>query len=227
LGSIIDTAVRMWEEIQKLVADGKAHRPESLILSPHSFIREPLTKEEYERMLSQSISLRSQQAKVAQEQSAKAKEEIAALVHDGKFQEIIALTATTGPKGILSSDNVWQILWAIRAVKEAKTKNAHETLVQELAKLPHIPAMFQREIVDALAAIHDDAVHGNLSTHTWDEGIAIIEWWLAHPKLEDIQSENSEKDATPPRDGEPVPPAEGGTSPPTEGTSPPPGSGNP
>jgi predicted solute-binding protein len=343
-----DTAVRMWAEIQKLVADGKAHRPESLIISSHSGMREPLTKEEYERMLSQSISLRSQQAKVAQEQSAKAKEEIAALVHDGKFQEIIALTATTGPKGILSSDNMWQVLWAIRAVKNAKTKEAHETLVQELAKLPHIPAMFQREIVDALAAIHDDEVHGNFSSHRWDEDIAIIEWWiarpkpedfkpassdearekvaalvrdgkyqevialiatgekglwaadniwptlwairavkeakakeahealvkelaklphtpglfqkeivdalaaihddkahadlsshtlgasaaiiewwLAHPKLENIQSKNGEKDAMPPKDGEPAPPAKGRTTPPTEGTPPPPGNGNP
>jgi len=217
-----DTSVKLWEEIRKLVADGKAHRPESLVISPQYFIREPLTKEEYEGFLNLAITNGLQRAQTAQKQSAEAKETVADLVRDGKFQEVTDLIAAVN-----TADGVWPAFWAIRAVKEAKTKNAHETLVQELGKLPHIPAMFQREIVDALAAIHDDTVHGNLASHTSVEGIAIIEWWLAHPKLEDIQSENSEKDATPPADTEPASPAEGGTSPPTEGTPPPPGSGNP
>ena len=178
-------AVSLWKAIQKDVAEGTAQRAESLANPLHTPRPTPITKE----MLEQIVATRLQAAKIAQERSVEAKAKVDSLVRDRNYPAVIALF-DTGNHGKLSSlDNVWLALWAIRTVKDVRLKSAHETLVAELGKLPPIPALWQIEIVDALASIHADDAHGHLLKHTWAEGTAIIEWWLARPASGDVSTD--------------------------------------
>lgn len=79
-------------------------------------------------------------------------------------------------------------LQTIRAIRNAKDKTSHELLVEELGRLPHVPGLFQREIVDTLAQINDDEGHGNLASRSWNEGIAIIKWWLTDRGFDKIKT---------------------------------------
>lgn len=172
-------AVKLWKAIQKDVADGKAHRAESLINPLHSLRLIPATK----KILGAVVRRGLRTAEATQERFAAAQMKVNSLVRKGNYSVIVEMIATGG-KGLWSVDNIWPAVLAIRAVRDARLKVAHETLIKELSKLKRFPGLFQREIVDALASIHADDKHGNLRTRPWKEGIVAIEWWLSHPSLD-------------------------------------------
>lgn len=182
-----DGAVTLWEAIQKDVEDGNAHRGESLMNPLHTLRPVPVTKETLKSVVADGLKA----AKEAHKLSADGKKQVDGLIEKRDYSAVIKLI-TTGDKATLSSvENVWPALWSIRATKEAKLKAAHEILVKELTKLPLIPSLWQREIVDALASMHNDATHGDLKNRSWDEGIAIIKWWRDHPRLDEGQMPTS------------------------------------
>lgn len=185
-----ETAVELYREIQKDFREGKARRVEILANPYHR--REPIRwGNKKAEALEKLIAFKLKEAEIVQNLSNRARDKIAAITKRGDTATLISLIRTKKKENLWLKGNVWPAVWAIRAIGEKKIKEAHEPLVEELAKLPPIPGLFQILSVNALAKMHGNTKAIDVYAKSWDDNIAVIKWWLARPKPEDVKRVNN------------------------------------
>ena len=167
-----DLAVRLYREIAADYAAGKANRVLGIL--PPTRCRHVPTKEHVKATIENLLK----GAEHVSRQYRAAREEAQRLARNGKTDALLASVTTPKEKSLLYAGRPWLALWSVRLLGKDRTQKARSAFVTELAKLPRLNGLFQRELVNAIAAIDGEKPRLTLDS-TSEETSKAIEACLA------------------------------------------------
>lgn len=172
-----EKALAYWREIEQDFKAGKAHRIEAVLgyYGNPRYGHGPSPSPEF---IKQMLAARTTVIEQAVVLSKEARTRIEALVKRGDKEALISHIRTKDNETLWSRGNVWPSVWAIRLAGNNKIRETREPLLGELAKLPPIPALFQKLIVNALAQIQGNDKRIGPGT-PYEEQVEVVKWWLA------------------------------------------------